>query len=134
MVLRQTIRFINTSVLIVVERWRIIVIIRETKQRGQRGHMTKYEREQRENVRHTAEVITSYVNGSNNNLPELIKELRRDHRTLQQGVTRMCVLWLEECGKMKDEGDFDGRNEASVNLGKAFVDLIPRDKTALPLI
>ena len=96
--------------------------------------MTKFEREQQAMARLTAKVITSYVNGYNNNLPALIQEFRRDHRTLQQGVTRMCVLWLEECGKMKDEGDFDGRNEASVNLGKAFMDLIPRDKTALPLI
>jgi hypothetical protein len=52
---------------------------------------------------------------------EFAQLLSREHRTIQQSYTRMCVAWLEELAGQKN---FDMRNEASVNLGKEFVEKV----------
>jgi len=54
----------------------------------------------------------------------------RQHRTLQQGFTRMAVAWLEELAK--PEARYDLRNEASVTLAREFVAKVP--ERGLPYI
>lgn len=53
--------------------------------------------------------------------PKLFAEkLAENHRTLQQGFTRIVVAWIEYLAELKD-GQYDGRNDASVRLAKAIV-------------
>lgn len=48
------------------------------------------------------------------------KEMTREHRTLQQSFTRLCIHWLCTCAS--DEYQFDGRNEASHEIAKALIE------------
>jgi hypothetical protein len=81
-----------------------------------------------------ARKISDYVNGIGNKLEDVIDPMARDHRTLQQGFTKLCVAWLERCAKMHDDRDFDGRNEHSAKLGKKFVVMISEQDRILPFI
>jgi hypothetical protein len=81
-----------------------------------------------------AEQISQFVNRFGSPINEVVKHLSREHRTLQQGVTRFCVLWLEQCDKAYDGHNYDLRNEASVKLGKAFVSRITPQERAMPMI
>lgn len=48
------------------------------------------------------------------------EEMTREHRTLQQSFTRLCIEWLCTCAS--DDYKYDGRNEASHNIAKALID------------
>lgn len=85
-------------------------------------------------ARETAEKLSRFVNGMGNRVEDVVEVLAGDHRTLQQGVTRFCVAWLARCAKMSDERDFDLRNEASVELGRKFVDRTTPQERAMPFI
>ena len=62
---------------------------------------------------------------------ELVEELLRQHRTLQQCFSRFCLRWLERLAEAPH--GFDLRNEASVELAREIVKIDPR-KRALPFI
>ena len=51
---------------------------------------------------------------------------QREHRTIQQSLTRFCMAWLEVCAS--DDYGYDGRNEARHKLAKKLLD----GKTDLP--
>lgn len=64
-----------------------------------------------------------------------VEHMTREHRTLQQTFTRVCVRWLIALSKQEH---FDDRNAASVKLAKDFMS-IPEVKdllenVSLPLI
>ena len=72
-----------------------------------------------------AEEVASQVSSLLNSLGRegvkvFLEKMNRDHRTLQQSFTRLCVGWLELQATKKD-GEFDLRNQASVELAKKFV-------------
>lgn len=48
------------------------------------------------------------------------KEMTKEHRTLQQSFTRLCIYWLCTCAS--DEYRYDGRNEASHEIAKALIE------------
>lgn len=48
------------------------------------------------------------------------REMTRQHRTLQQSFTRLCIHWLATCAS--DEYQYDGRNEASHTIAKALIE------------
>lgn len=48
------------------------------------------------------------------------KEFTKEHRTIQQSFTRLCIHWLCTCAS--DDYRFDGRNEASHQIAKALID------------
>ena len=48
------------------------------------------------------------------------REMTRQHRTLQQSFTRLCIHWLATCSS--DEYQYDGRNEASHRIAKALIE------------
>ena len=85
-------------------------------------------------AKEVAGVLSHFVNGIGNKVGDVVNELAGDHRTLQQGITRFCVAWLEECAKKHKENDFDLRNQASCELGKAFVERIDTRERAMPFI
>jgi len=87
-----------------------------------------------EAAKEIAQKLSSYVNGWHNHIDDIVSELSNDHRTLQQGVTRFCVKWLEECAKKEKDNNFDLRNEASAKLGKKFMEVTDARDRALPFI
>jgi hypothetical protein len=74
-----------------------------------------------EEAKHLADKIATFVNRSGSmEGDEFVAQMSRQHRTLQQGFTGLCVAWIEHLAALKD-GEFDGRNEASVLLAKQIV-------------
>ena len=65
------------------------------------------------------DLLSSYLNsyGSERN-KAVIEYMARDHRSLQQSFTRLCVQWLEHIAQ---NDACDARNEASVRIAKEFV-------------
>lgn len=61
---------------------------------------------------------------------DFCETMQHEHRTLQQAFTRLCAEWLKTCGK--DDYGFDGRNEASHELGLRVKPIL--DNTTLPYI
>ena len=69
------------------------------------------------------------VSGMLNNFsfdPEkFCEEMSREHRTIQQNFTRLCLAWVKTCAK-EDYGH-DERNRASHVKCKAIVDTMSTD-------
>ena len=81
-----------------------------------------------------AAAMSRYVNGMGNSVEDVVKHLSNEHRTLQQSITKLCVAWLEECAKKQKAGDFDLRNQASVELGQKFVERLKNEERWMPFI
>jgi hypothetical protein len=71
-----------------------------------------------------ATMFSRFINNFNCNIEGLVDILSREHRSLQQGITRFAVAWLEKMAEFHDEKNFDLRNEASAKLGKEFVEKV----------
>lgn len=90
--------------------------------------------EQRTTPQGVARIMSSYVNSFNDaRTREFVDEMSREHRTLQQNFTRLCAAWLHHLGQ-DVHNLYDDRNEASVMLGRAFVENIPHETRHLPTI
>lgn len=76
------------------------------------------------NTKTEAEVVvqnvTDYLNSFSNKNEAFIKEMCREHRTLQQSFTRLCLQWLEHCAS--EEYNYDGRNEASHKVSSEVIE------------
>ena len=81
-----------------------------------------------------AEALSRFLNCIGFRIEDVVEHLARDHRTIQQRVTKFAVAWLERCAKMQADGEFDGRNAASVELGKKFVERTTEQERAMPFI
>ena len=66
------------------------------------------------------EVVSNMLNSFSFNPEEFCKEMTREHRTLQQSFTRLCIHWLCTCAS--DDYRYDGRNEASHEIAKALIE------------
>jgi len=64
--------------------------------------------------------VTDYLNSFSNKNKDFIAEMSREHRTLQQNFTKLCMEWLEHCAS--NDYHFDGRNEASHKVSKEMVE------------
>ena len=63
---------------------------------------------------------------------DFCEAMSREHRTLQQSFTRLCLEWLRTCANMEY---YDGRNEASVEVGKIVVDALDaHDIHSVPMV
>ena len=69
-----------------------------------------------EQVRKVSEMLNSFTFDYRG----FCEEMTREHRTLQQSFTRLCVHWLATCAS--DEYRYDGRNEASHEVAKALIE------------
>ena len=69
-----------------------------------------------EQVRKVSEMLNSFTFDNKG----FCEEMTREHRTLQQSVTRLCIQWLCTCAS--DEYRYDGRNEASHEVAKALIE------------
>lgn len=86
-------------------------------------------------AKNVVRILTSYVNTSlaDRKISDFVGEMSREHRSLQQNFTGLCVAWLEHLSRLEPEM-YDDRNEASVKLGREFVERISREKRHLPTI
>lgn len=91
-------------------------------------------KKERDEAKELAEALSKYVNGMGNNVNDVVDHLAQDHRTLQQGITKFCVAWLERCAQKHRDGDFDLRNEASAELGAKFIERMTPAERAMPFI
>lgn len=92
---------------------------------------TKAEEDGAEAARQVSDFLN--VLGVNTRQTAFIAAMGREHRTLQQGFTQLCVDWLRECARKLEARDFDLRNEASCRLGAKFVEAAG-DAMYLPLV
>lgn len=79
--------------------------------------------------------LTKFLNVMNDDsrFELLVSALGREHRTLQQKVTRLAVNWLESLAELP-ENRVDPRNEASVKLAKKLLDGTDKYDRCLPSI
>jgi len=74
--------------------------------------------------------IMNYLN-SGKSIDALIQSIGKEHRTLQQVFTNVCISWLKYCANLEH---YDGRNEASVKLAKEIFEKIEDVQYKMPLI
>ena len=67
------------------------------------------------NAKELATQVAYVMNSFSFGYKDFCEEMGREHRTLQQSFTRLCIYWLRYCAEMKN---YDGRNEMSVRVGK----------------
>lgn len=63
------------------------------------------------NTKEVVVTMSNFVNSYSRTHEEFCKEMSREHRTLQQSFTRLCLQWLEHIAS--DEYMTDGRNMGS---------------------
>ena len=67
------------------------------------------------NAKELATQVAYVINNFSFSYKDFCEAMGREHRTLQQSFTRLCIHWLRYCSELKN---YDGRNEASVIVGK----------------
>ena len=70
-------------------------------------------------IKSQVSAVTSMLNSFTFDYEGFCKQMTKEHRTLQQSFTRLCIHWLCECST--DEYQYDGRNEASHEIAKALI-------------
>lgn len=63
--------------------------------------------------------VSDMLNSFSFNPEEFCKEFAKEHRTIQQNLTRLCIHWLCTCAS--DDYRYDLRNEASHMIAKALI-------------
>jgi hypothetical protein len=88
--------------------------------------------EEEKEIRDTVRAVSHLVNVFGNDEVEFfIREMGREHRTLQQGFTRLCRAWFLYLATL-EESHYDLRNEASVELARKIKGIL--EDNPLPLI
>jgi hypothetical protein len=72
-----------------------------------------------------AEKISRFINPFNCPSEQFLDAMAREHPTLQQSFTKMCLEWVEKVAK--DDYVFDGRNKASHVVCKKLIEDFDRD-------
>ena len=76
-------------------------------------------------MKRNAEEVSNMLNSMSFN-PELFcQEMSREHRTIQQNFTRLCLAWIKTCAS--EDYRHDERNRASHVKCKAIVDTMSTD-------
>lgn len=76
-----------------------------------------------------AKMMSDFVNAAaTGDRKEFVEVMGKEHRTLQQNFTRLCVQWFKH---LSDQERYDLRNEASVRLAK---EIMQKCNTSLPYI
>jgi len=75
---------------------------------------------ERPDVNQLVEEITNYVNTMSLKPEEFTASMSRQHRTLQQSFTRLCLEWIEYCGS--EEYRYDPRNQGSHDICKQVIE------------
>lgn len=67
-----------------------------------------------------ADKVAEMLNSFSFDYKGFCEAMTREHRTLQQSFTRLCIHWLSTCAS--DDYQYDGRNEASHEVAKALIE------------
>ena len=78
-----------------------------------------------------ATVVAGFVNSTCTAESEFVGTMGREHRTLQQGFTRLCLRWLYHMGQQRH---WDLRTEASVDAGRKVIEALGDHGWQLPTI
>lgn len=78
-----------------------------------------------------ADEMSKFLNtlSSDERTEKFIEEMRRDHRTLQQSFTRLCLAWIAD---LAEREHCDARNEASVRVAKEIKRAILNEEGHFP--
>lgn len=70
--------------------------------------------------------VSDYVNtfSVNSRIKEFCEQMDKEHRTLQQNFTRLCLSWIHYISK--DDYRFDLRNQDSHERAKLIIDLFKK--------
>ncbi|MDD3946251.1 MAG: hypothetical protein PHI19_00230 [Clostridia bacterium] len=81
-----------------------------------------------------AKAVALSVNSYNFDTNGFVETMSREHRTLQQSLTRLCMAWLYNCSR--DDYEVDGRNQASHDIAKFIYDKAAEEDKSLwlPLV
>lgn len=71
--------------------------------------------------RNAAKEVSNIVNYSGAGIEGFLDEMGRDHRTLQQSFTRLCLQWLEQVAERKGPQFTDARNETSQKIAEKVI-------------
>lgn len=70
-------------------------------------------------MKNNVQQVSGMLNNFSFNPEKFCEEMTKEHRTLQQSFTRLCIHWLCTCA---DENyRYDERNEASHEIAKALI-------------
>lgn len=72
-----------------------------------------------------AKAITDAVNSMGFDDNMFCEAMAREHRTLQQSFTRLCLAWLKHCATDTYGKNTDARNEAAHRIAKELVEARP---------
>jgi hypothetical protein len=76
----------------------------------------------KDDIKRLAGEMTDMLNSfSTESSTQFLDMMTREHRTLQQSFTKLCMMWLEHCAS--DEYRYDDRNKASHEVSKRMVEL-----------
>ena len=80
-----------------------------------------------------AEELGNFVNSFSPDTVTFVRAMDTQHRTLQQGITRLFIVWLRHLATLP-ENRYDARNEASVRFAKSVMRNVPEEDRWLPYI
>ena len=69
-----------------------------------------------------AATVAHVVNSFTFSYKDFCEAMSREHKTLQQNFTRLCMAWIRHCASEDYAKNTDGRNEASHTVCKAVTD------------
>jgi hypothetical protein len=90
-------------------------------------------KEMSKDARTTANELGDFVNTFTPDESGFIEGMSHQHRTLQQSITRMFLVWLRYLATLP-ENRYDARNEASVRFAKSVILNVPEQDMYLPYI
>jgi hypothetical protein len=70
-------------------------------------------------AKHLANEMSNFVNSFSSDHQGFITEMGKDHRTLQQSFTKLCLKWIEYVAS--DDYRFDLRNQDSHTTCKKMI-------------
>lgn len=92
-----------------------------------------WELAEEQRAKEAAEAVAKFTNSMSFKGSLFIEAMAREHRTLQQSFTRICLMWLWHLSQLP-EGHYDLRNEASVKIAKKLMEGQDKYVSCLPTI
>ena len=85
-------------------------------------------------VKDAVSAMSNFANGLfRKDVTEFVQGMDREHRTLQQCFTGVCLAWLNHLANTP-EGHYDQRNEASIKIARRIKNAVPEIEWGVPFI
>ena len=66
------------------------------------------------------DLMSAFINSFTPEYKEFIEGMNREHRTLQQSFTKLCLMWIENCAS--EDYRFDLRNQDSHTISETILE------------